>query len=96
MKMLFMIYDVNFDEDVMEVLSTCCITGYTKWSRVLGKGERSAPKLDDAVWPGFNCAVMMAVEKELEPAVFEALQALHKQMGGKGMKVFGWPLERVI
>ncbi len=96
MKMFLIIYDVDFDEDVMEVLSTCCIAGFTKWGRVLGKGERSDPKLDDAVWPGFNCAVMMAVEKELEPVVFEALQALHKQMGGKGMKVFCWSLERVI
>ena len=96
MKMLFMIYDVDFDEEVMETLSTCCITGYTKWSKVLGKGERSAPKLDDAVWPGFNCAVMMAVDDELEPKVFEAMQSLHKKKGGKALKVFGWPLERII
>lgn len=96
MKMFLMIYDVDFDEDVMEILSACCITGYTKWDRVLGKGERSIPKLDDAVWPGFNCAIMMAVENEQEPAVFEALQSLHKRVGGKALKVFGWPLERVI
>jgi len=96
MKMLFMIYDVDFDEEVTETLSTCCITGYTKWSKVLGKGERSAPKLDDAVWPGFNCAVMMAVDNELEPKVFEAMQSLHKKKGGKALKVFGWPLERII
>ena len=96
MKMLFMIYDVDFDEDVMETLSTCCVTGYTKWTRVLGKGERSDPKLDEAVWPGFNCAVMIAVEKEVERAVFDALQSLHKRMGGKALKVFEWPLERVI
>jgi nitrogen regulatory protein PII len=96
MKMLFMIYDVDFDEEVMETLSTCCITGYTKWSKVLGKGERSAPKLDDAVWPGFNCAVMMAVDDKLEPKVFEAMQSLHKKKGGKALKVFGWPLERII
>ncbi|MBT9437714.1 MAG: transcriptional regulator [Desulfobacterales bacterium] len=96
MKMLFMIYDVDFDDDVMDVLSTCCVTGYTKWSRVLGKGERSEPKMDDSVWPGFNCAIMMAVESDIEQQVFEALQSLHKRMGGKALKVFGWPLERMI
>jgi len=31
---------------------------------------------------------MMAVEKELEPKVIEALQALHKQMGGQGHEGF--------
>jgi nitrogen regulatory protein P-II len=96
MKMLFMIYDVDFDDDVMDVLSTCCVTGYTKWGRVLGKGERSEPKMDDSVWPGFNSAIMMAVESDLEQQVFEALQSLHKRMGGKALKVFGWPLERMI
>ena len=96
MKMLFMVYDVDFDEDVMEVLSSCCVAGFTKCTRVLGKGERSDPKMDDSVWPGFNCAVMMAVDDELEPKVFEAMQSLHKRMGGKALKVFGWPLERMI
>ena len=96
MKMFLIIYDVDFDEDVMEILSTCCVAGYTKWRQVLGKGGRSDPKMDDAVWPGFNCAVMMAVDEELEPLVFEALQSLHERMGGKAIKVFGWPLEKVI
>jgi len=96
MKMFFMIYDVDYDEEVLETLSTCCVAGFSKWSKVLGKGERSSPKMDDAVWPGYNCAVMLAVDKEIETAVFDALQSLHKRMGGKGLKVFGWPLEKVI
>ena len=96
MKMFFLIYDVDFDEDVIEILSTCCVAGYTKWDRVMGRGERSDPKLDDAVWPGFNCAVMMGVDEELETEVFEALKSLHKRMGGKALKVFSWPLEKVI
>jgi len=52
--------------------------------------------MDDAVWPGYNCAVMLAVDKEIETAFFDALQSLHKRVGGKGLKVFGWPLEKVI
>jgi len=96
MKMFFLIYDVDLDEDIMETLSTCCVTGYTKWDRVLGKGERSNPKMDDAVWPGFNSAVVLAVEKEMEEQIFEALTALHKKMGEKAIKVFSWPLDRVI
>lgn len=96
MKMFLLIYDVDFDEDVIEILTTCCVAGYTKWDRVMGRGERSDPKMDDAVWPGFNCAVMMAVEKELETVVFDALQSLHERMGGKALKVFSWPLEKVF
>lgn len=96
MKMFLMIYDVDYDEEVIETLSTCCVAGFTKWDRVLGKGERSDPKMDDSVWPGYNCAVMLAVDEQLETSVFEALETLQKQMGSKGLKVFEWPLERVF
>ncbi len=62
----------------------------------MGKGERSDPKFDDAVWPGFNCAVMMGVDEALEQAMFEALTSLHKKMEGKALKVFSWSQEIVI
>ncbi|HPC47830.1 MAG TPA: transcriptional regulator [Deltaproteobacteria bacterium] len=96
MRMIFMIYDVDFDDDVMDTLSSLELTGYTKWDRVLGKGKRSEPKLDDAVWPGFNCAVMIAVEDDNEQAVFSALEDLFKRLGAKGFAVFELPVLRVI
>jgi len=96
MRMIFMIYDVDFDDDVMDTLSSLHLTGYTKWDRVLGKGKRSEPKLDDAVWPGFNCAVMIALEDDNEQAVFSALEDLFKRLGAKGFAVFELPVLRVI
>ena len=96
MKMFMLIYDVDFDEEVMQTLDACCVTGYTKWDKVMGKGARSDPKLDNAVWPGFNCAVMLEATGDTEDEVFEALQALHRRLGQKGFKVFSWPLEWVI
>lgn len=96
MKLLLMIYDVELDEDVMETISTCCVTGYTKWDRVLGKGKRSDPKLDDAVWPGFNCAIAVAVEDNVEEDVIKTIELLSERLGGKGFKVFEIPVLRVI
>ncbi len=96
MKMLFLVYDVDYDEEVMQTLTSCCLTGYTKWTRVLGKGVRSDPKLDDAVWPGFNCVIMLAVEDKIEQDIYDALQSLHKKVNEKALKVFSWGLDRVI
>ncbi|MDY6853732.1 MAG: transcriptional regulator [Thermodesulfobacteriota bacterium] len=96
MKMLFIIYDVEFDEDVMETLTTCSIKGYTKWDRVLGKGDKSNPKLDDAVWPGYNCSVAVAVEDCIEDETIKALTGLSDRLGGKGFKAFELPILRVI
>ncbi len=96
MKMYMMIYDAAYDEDVTETLSTCCVAGFSKWNRVLGRGERSDPKMDNATWPGYNCSIMLALDETIEPSVFKALKALHEKMGKKGLKVFGWNLEKVI
>jgi hypothetical protein len=94
--MLVVIYDVDFDEDVMQMLETLPLTGYTKWDRVLGKGKRSEPKLDDAVWPGFNCALAIVAEDETEDDVFRALKGLFDRLGAKGFAVFELPVMRVI
>lgn len=96
MKMFMIIYDVIYDEEVMEVMNHCCVSGYTKWERVLGKGKRSNPKMDDAVWPGYNCAMLVAAEPELEESLYGALRSLCERLGERSLKVFSWPLERVI
>ena len=41
MKMLLLIYDVTFDDDVMEALAACGAEAWTKWERCLGRGQRS-------------------------------------------------------
>jgi len=96
MKMLLLVYDVDFDDEVMEMLGRLPLTGYTKWDRVLGKGKRSEPKLDDAVWPGFNNAVAIVADDETEESVFASLKALFEKLGGKGFAVFELPVLRVI
>ncbi len=96
MKMYLIIYDAGFDEDVNETLVSCCITGFTKWSQVLGKGEKSVPKMNDAVWPGYNCAIMMAVESSEEPDIKKALASLYERLGSGGMRVYTWATEKVL
>ena len=96
MRMLFMIYDADFDEDVMASLEDCGAAAYTKWGRVLGKGRESEPRLDDAVWPGFNCALTVAVEDALADGLFNAMEKLAEKLGSTGFKVFELPVLRVI
>ncbi|MBI4621500.1 MAG: transcriptional regulator [Desulfobacterales bacterium] len=96
MKMFLMVYDTDFDEDVIATLKACRVTGYTKWDRVLGRGKKSDPKLDDAVWPGFNRAIAVVVEDEVEDELFNEMEKLSKKPGGTGFKVFELPVLRVI
>ncbi len=95
MKLYLLVYDVDFDEEVMETLTECCVTGFTKWDRVLGKGARSQPKMDDAVWPGFNCAIAIALEEEKEPGFLEAIHKMCSRLGEGGVKVYELPVKEV-
>lgn len=96
MKLLFITYDVDFDEDVMEMLNSLGVTGFTKWDRVLGKGKNSDPKLDDPVWPGFNCAVAAVINDDDQEKILEELKKFSLRLDGKGFKVFVLPVISVI
>jgi nitrogen regulatory protein PII len=97
MKMVMVVYDAAHDEAVLAALEKCQTPGFTQWQRVLGRGQRSAPKMDDSVWPGYNHVLMTAVsEGPCLEATVAALSRLHGDLGGKGLKVFSWPLETVI
>lgn len=96
MNMLLMIYDADFDEDVMKMLATRSVAGYTKWERVLGKGKRSDPKLGDAVWPGYNNAIAVVVEDDVKDNITGVVKSLHSKLGGKGFAVFEFPVSRMV
>ena len=96
MKMYMIIYDAGYDEDVNETLVGCCITGFTKWTQVMEKGEKTVPKMNDSVWPGYNCAIMMAVAEPEEPDIKKALDALYDSLGSKGLRVYTWGIEQVL
>lgn len=96
MKMCLIIYDAGFDDELIEALNCSNIKRYTKWTQVMGKGEKSEHKMGDAIWPGFNCATMIAIEPAEESKLTDELKKLYEKMGYKGLKVYSWPLENII
>ena len=96
MQMVMVVYDAAHEEAVVELMEKGSVSGYTHWPRVLGRGQRSEPKMDTAVWPGFNAAVMTALETEAAKELIQALGALNESLGGKGIKAFSWKLDQAI
>ncbi|MBI9085841.1 MAG: hypothetical protein JEZ11_19740 [Desulfobacterales bacterium] len=96
MKMVMVVCDAAHEEAVLGLLEEAGVSGYTHWPRVLGRGQRSEPKMDTAVWPGFNAAVATAVDESTAGPLMEALATLNETLGGKGLKAFCWVLDRVI
>jgi hypothetical protein len=96
MKMLLLIYDAVFEEEVMEALENGQRLGYTQWRRVLGRGEHAEPRLDDGVWPGFNNALMIAVEDDQAAELSARLRGLRDSGGVTGLSLYALPVEQLI
>ena len=96
MRLFLIVYDVDYEEDVMEVLEASGVEAYTQWDRVLGRGRNSEPKLDTPVWPGFNRALAAAVEETVGETLSGGLEVLARRLGGSGLKVMELPLLRVF
>jgi len=96
MDIIFIIYDADFDDDIMNIINFSGIKGFTKWDRVLGRGRGVEAKMDDAVWPGFNSTIVAAVNKEDQGPFLENLKKLSKELKGKGLKAFTFPVEEII
>jgi nitrogen regulatory protein PII len=97
MDMIMIVYNQAIDEEVEELLGKVGIEHYTKWQRVLGKGEDSGPRLDTSVWPGANIVLGLVVkEKRRLQQLVKGLKKLDAEVGNKGLFAFRWPVERII
>jgi len=90
------IYNEALDEDVLSSLEKCGIPHFTKWQKVLGKGQISEPHLDTSVWPGVNNVCAAVVENKLVPVVLAKIKELRVSLGREGIKAFVLPVEDVV
>jgi len=97
MDMVMIVYNQAIDEEVSELLEKVGVDRYTKWQRVVGKGEDSSPRLDTSVWPGANMVLGLVVkEKRRLQRLVKGLKELDAEVGDKGLFAFRWPVERII
>ena len=95
MKILIIAYYEALDEELMELLATHGLEGYTKWTRVQGQGAQSGPHLMSHVWPKGNNVLMVAAEDDDAKAVLDDVRKLRKKLGHEGVKAFLLPLDAI-
>jgi nitrogen regulatory protein PII len=95
MKMVMISYNEAVDEEMTETLEKIGITGYTKWTNVLGRGRSGGEHLGSHVWPGKNCVVFLAVDEGTKDGIIKEIMALRKAAGHEGIKAFVMPLEEI-
>ncbi len=96
LKMLFIVYNISIQQEVMDILEAEGVTCFTRWPRLVGRGIKTGPRLDNDVWPGANAAVMTVVEEEQAGKLMQAIQAFRNEIGEhEGIKAFQLPVEKM-
>lgn len=97
MKIVLISYYVGIEEELMEVLSSLGIKGYTKWERAVGRGKTSGPHLGTHIWPKTNAILAVALEDAQTCLLMEKVRELKATpLGKEGVKAFLWPLEETV
>lgn len=96
MKMAFVSYSDSVDEEMMELLEGLGIRSFTKWKEVLDQGDTGHPRFGTHVWPGFNAALMVALEDDRAESLFEEIERFNAGLKYEKVKAFAWDLAKVV
>jgi len=95
MKLVMICYNEAIDDELMELLDAAKVLGYTKWRKVLGKGESSGPHLLSHIWPKANNVVFTVVPTEDASQVVASVRELKGGVRGEGLKAFTWEIDEI-
>jgi len=94
-KLVLICYNEAIDREVFDVLDDVNVEGYTKWTKVLGKGKISGPHLYSHIWPKANNVVATVVSEQAAAMIFNGIRKMREKIGSEGVKAFMWEIEDV-
>ena len=94
-KMVFIMYNIAINDEVMQILKDVGIEGYTRWERTTGCGQTSGSHLGTHVWPPVNSVLAIAVEDDKKSKLIDQIKKVRKELGKEGIKAFVLPVEEM-
>jgi nitrogen regulatory protein PII len=95
MKLIMICYNEAIDDEVTEFIEEADVKGYTKWTKVLGKGQTSEPHLLSHIWPKANNVIAVAVEEQVANMILDTVRDLKAKVGSVGLKAFMWEIDDI-
>jgi nitrogen regulatory protein PII len=96
MKMFMIVYEWSIDVYVIAAINEIGITGYTKWTKVLGTGPETGPKMGSHTCPCDNDMLAVVVDDKDAAKVKEMVLHLRKEHPRGGLRCFIVPVEEMI
>ncbi|MCJ7729702.1 MAG: hypothetical protein MUO27_07495 [Sedimentisphaerales bacterium] len=95
MKLIMICYNEAIDDEITDLLQQANVKGYTKWTKVLGKGQTSEPHLLSHIWPKANNVIAVAVEEQVADMIVKKVRDMKAKAGTVGLKAFTWRVDDV-
>ena len=95
MKLVMICYNEAIDGEVIEALDNADVEGYTKWTKVLGKGRTSGPHLYSHIWPKANNVIATVSSEEVATVIFGNVRRMREKLGSEGIKAFMWDVDDI-
>ncbi len=95
MKAVLIVHNAAIDRDVNETLKSVDINCYTKFTNVLGRGERAEPHLDTDVWPGINYGTFVVAEQAKAEELMQNVRRMREKLSSEGLKAFMWEIDDI-
>lgn len=84
-------------DEVMELLRTLKIRGFTRWDDVKGRGtEGGEPHLGTHTWPGLNSAFLVIVPEQRVSELLDGVREIEKTGSQQGIRAFVWSVDQVL
>jgi len=92
---VYIFYDRAIDEEVLDVLTFCCVENYTRWQDVSGVGT-TGPHLGDHVWPALNNVMMAVVPGDRKEEILKRIRKLQDDFPFTGLRAVVLPVLDMI
>ena len=95
MKLVMIMYNEAINDEVQSLVEQYGVDGFTKWTKVFGKGRSSGPHLGTHIWPKANNVLAVAAEEGAAGKIIEGVREIRKRFAKEGLKAFMWEIEEV-
>jgi len=88
-------YNEALDDEVAKVLEENGVEGFTKWTKVYGKGAAGGPHLGTHVWPKANNVLAAVTDDPTAENLLASVRKLRERFAREGVKAFLLPCEEM-
>jgi hypothetical protein len=98
--MFLIVYPDTCEEEVVQILDSVGVPGYTETRKVTGRGQRGR-HFDNSIWPGADGMIYVVVGPAQRSELGSALASYNRSLEERsrslsGLHVFTWPCDQVF